>query len=363
MQAQTSAGGGMTSGTDETNEGVTPSAQEPDNINESDVLSLLELYSDIDSGADTIPIFSFEPLILAVRGHVKAIFSPVEYFNKAWCYFSNGEFLVPIIASRFMVTFFLYTHFRNRLNDVRRRLLEKTNFSDTSKPVLEKIDKALSVWQPSSLGAALTFIISPAAPVVSAIWLFLFHEVPKWLNTATLLSIPYILALPISAFLIKRGLMLGGKGSTAYFPGFISNMNGYEKENVLLKKFDVSRGEPPIDLFLAALSAICVIYIETNSMIERTMRGISCFIRHIINCEYEKYAAYIDPIFHLFQRSNLQWLSSHVRLLADSIENTLDGALSFFESGYGFDVKLGLTMIVFYIFIRAFLKRTKIWRL
>ena len=64
-------------------------------------------------------------------------------------------------------------------------------------------------------------------------------------------------------FLVKRGLMLGATGRSAYFPGTIVQPGAYAKEREIFSKFGVILIEFPVDIALWAVGIIlCILTLK-----------------------------------------------------------------------------------------------------
>jgi len=64
-------------------------------------------------------------------------------------------------------------------------------------------------------------------------------------------SVLYIFIFLSSAFEVKRGLMLGGKGRDAYFPISLPGPGGYAQERKILGALGLAVSEFPLDLIFS----------------------------------------------------------------------------------------------------------------
>jgi hypothetical protein len=248
--------------------------------------ALIGYYSRIDEAAQLLPGASVTPGLKFLWSLIKfefAVFGDIllipiniiiairnifpgrwPYRSFCWKYLSiaihwvwMGEYSVPFIPVRAVAVFLLHWHFRSRLIIIRRRVLLATGFSeDIAKVSLAKIDRALNFWEASSPKQVILtwgpLLISPAIELVR--WLNP-SSFPAWSVPLAILSFGYILSIPISAFVVKRGLMLGGSGREAYYPGFLLGPGYYAREREILGAMGLNRGEFPLDITLILASA------------------------------------------------------------------------------------------------------------
>jgi hypothetical protein len=150
------------------------------------------------------------------------------------------------------------THFRNQLTALRRRLLLDEGISeDDQKTVLSKIDGSLNLWQsPTVTSVFFTYVFPATGPIIS-LWSHLVPaSLPDWTENLVVPSISYGLGLFGTAFLVKRGLMLGAAGRSAYFPGALTQSGAYIKEREILNRIGVTAFEFPIDILVLAVSCL-----------------------------------------------------------------------------------------------------------
>jgi hypothetical protein len=88
---------------------------------------------------------------------------------------------------------------------------------------------------------------------------------PPRTSAVAYLSISYIIGVLVSAFLVKRGIMLGGIGMDACYPGFLSGRGGYEEEKHLLNAFHCNASEFPLDIVLYIGSALLSLFLLFNA--------------------------------------------------------------------------------------------------
>jgi hypothetical protein len=80
------------------------------------------------------------------------------------------------------------------------------------------------------------------------------------------MSIGYVLNIPVSAFLVKRGLILGGSGSEAYYPGFLEGSGYYSQESNLFSTLGFKTREFPLDLIFVLGGSIVALLTYNNQL-------------------------------------------------------------------------------------------------
>lgn len=172
------------------------------------------------------------------------------YLHYAYSWVAAGECYVSIIFVQPLTAFFLYSHFRNRLTILRRRLLLEQSISETDqKSGLSKIDAALNLWESTTINSVLfTYVLPAIGPVIEVCRWLVPASLPEWTGYLVTLSISYALSFFGTAFLVKRGLMLGATGRSAYFPGTMVQPGAYATEREIFNKFGVILIEFPVDI-------------------------------------------------------------------------------------------------------------------
>jgi hypothetical protein len=160
---------------------------------------------------------------------------------------------IPFVAIRSLTTWFLHAHFRSRLRLLRRSIMLADDLStDDRTSVLSRIDQLLEVWEgPRVLFASFTYGLPAAGFLLEIYRTFQPQQLPPWTGTAALFLIIYALSFVASAFIIKRGLMLGAVGRSAYFPGALKERGGYGEENRIFDMIGLRAKEFPFDMLLA----------------------------------------------------------------------------------------------------------------
>ena len=76
---------------------------------------------------------------------------------------------------------------------------------------------------------------------------------PSWAKIVSVIFLIYSLSMIATCILVKRGIMLGGVGRSAYFPGAIKENVNYEVERKILNSVNVKANEMPLDIAFWAL--------------------------------------------------------------------------------------------------------------
>jgi len=259
---------------------------------------IVATYSEVDRRSLSIPDFSLAPFGIYLWSSVKCVFFleldillliPVNLvillrniFPGRWRYRSfsgryikafiqwirNGEVpIVAIVAIRSFTRALLVSHFHNRLDLIRRRVMLEGNLSEEEQAKLASaIDKVLLQWPTRTVWqVAFTFGLPLLSPV-GAFYRFFFPEASgAWTRYLVALSLAYALLFLASAFMIKRGLMLGGVGRSAYFPGFLEGRGTYAAEERILAKFGLAVREFPLG-FALSLILVPLNYVQALTM-------------------------------------------------------------------------------------------------
>jgi hypothetical protein len=173
----------------------------------------------------------------------------------------------PGIAIRPLVVAMLHWHFRNRLLALRRHIALETRFSDdAAKGVLARLDRATDFWRRQiTPGSILYGWILPLVGPVTLLWSRVLPNTvlspPSWLILLTLFfSLFYVLAFLTGAFVVKRGLMLGGVGHAAYDPSLLPGAGGYAREREILGPLGLAISEFPLDLVFLIGSLVLTLW-------------------------------------------------------------------------------------------------------
>ena len=192
-------------------------------------------------------------LVILIRnlfpGHwrYRPFFLPNLYY--VWLWVWRGEApTTPIIFVRPLLNVFMKGHFERRLRRLRLEILLRDGLSDaTRSALLARLDAALERWKSPRFAAIygllypiITSLLGLYEKVIEFLGRFGIHMPADVVNfvsdmsTVTvrslgLSSIGYLLAVPITSFLAKRGLFLGADASRTCFPGEQGGCGVYSK--------------------------------------------------------------------------------------------------------------------------------------
>jgi hypothetical protein len=152
-------------------------------------------------------------------------------------------------------------------------LLDKRISAQSKEDVLTEIDNALKLWEgPTATTILFTYVI-PIVGAITALWgRFLPADLPSWAKIIGYISISYAFAILGSAFVVKRGLMLGGTARSAYFPGALESAGAYAEEKNVLDLFGIAMREAPIDVCVFVIALITsLLYVDMQIQITQAM--------------------------------------------------------------------------------------------
>ena len=193
-----------------------------------------------------------------------------------WLWVWRGEApTFPLIFFRPLLNVFMKAHFENRLRRLRLEIALHDELSDTTRSaLLNRLDAAHERW-----------ILSRFAGVFFTVLLPGIISFPTWykqlidfqttvgihvptnvvvglvsdMSTGDLLlygviAFGYLLVVPITCFLAKRGLFIGREPNRICFPGGQGGSGAYLKEKEILASVGLYVREMPIDLWLLGVS-------------------------------------------------------------------------------------------------------------
>jgi len=206
-----------------------------------------------------------------------------KYFRAPVQWIKNGEIPLPAsIVVRSLTSALLSWHFHGRLADLRRRVIVDNDLDPDGRAILTaEIDRLLLQWPAPKLVQGFFAYALPLLSPLAALYQMVVPSAPAiWTRLVVVVSLGYALTVVASAFVVKRGLMLGGEGRAAYFPGFLEGNGAYATERELLAMFGISRSEFPLayalTLLLIPLQLFQAIYMY-DSGIYATIAGQAAF--------------------------------------------------------------------------------------
>jgi len=199
-----------------------------------------------------------------------------------WLWVWRGEVpTAPFIFVRPLLNVFMKGHFERRLRRLRLEMLFRDELSDSARSaLLARVDAALERWKSPRFTTFFFSLLLPALasfvslykqvvdflesikihiPTLDVVVSFLSENVVRFISEnmsetslrfvgATALG--YLLTIPLTAFLAKRGLFLGADVNRIYFPGEQGGSGVYSKEREILASVGLRIRETPIDFWL-----------------------------------------------------------------------------------------------------------------
>jgi hypothetical protein len=158
-------------------------------------------------------------------------------------------------------------HFARRLQRLRQEIALRDGLADATRSTLTaRLDSVLERWSPLRYATLFLTFVVPAVLYLPA----LVGKLTQFVESlgfrlpteyaASLLSQPgaiialgqlafgYLIAVPFTAFLAKRGLFLGA--DRIWFPGWQDGSGAYQKEREIFGSVDIRVHEAPIDLWV-----------------------------------------------------------------------------------------------------------------
>jgi hypothetical protein len=180
-----------------------------------------------------------------------------------WLWVWRGEApTTPVIFIRPLLNIFLKEHFARRLRRLRQEIALRDGLADTTRSALTgRLDSALERWAPPRFATLFFTFVVPAI-----IWLpEKLTNFVKWLglSTETVAISPdafivlgsmaffYLVSIPVTAFMAKRGLFLGA--DRIWFPGLQDGDGAYQKEREIFSSVELRVREAPLDLWVLGI--------------------------------------------------------------------------------------------------------------
>jgi hypothetical protein len=216
-------------------------------------------------------------LIILVRnlfpGHwrYRPFFLTHLYYLGLWVWRGEAP-TAPLIFIRPVLGVFLKEHFASRLRRLRQEIVLHDGLSDTTRSALAgRLDSALQLWKPPRFGTLRLTVLWTSIISLPA-WSKQLTDLLGWLGIQTdtvakffsenistggliyfgLIGLGYLLAVPITAFIAKRGLFIGA--DRIWFPGWQERPGSYLKESEILGSVEVHVHEAPLDLWALGIS-------------------------------------------------------------------------------------------------------------
>jgi hypothetical protein len=187
----------------------------------------------------------------------------LKHLYYVWLWMWRGEApTTPVIFIRPLFNIFLKEHFARRLLRLRQEIALRDGLADATRSALMgRLDSALERWNPPRYATLFFTFVVPAI-----IWLpEKLTDFVRWLGLSTetvaispvallvlgQFAIYYLLAVPVTAFMAKRGLFLGA--DRIWFPGWQDGDGAYQKEREIFGSVELRVREAPIDLWVLGI--------------------------------------------------------------------------------------------------------------
>jgi hypothetical protein len=197
----------------------------------------------------------------------------LRHLRYAWLWIWRGEApIAPSVFVRPLLIFFMKGHFGSRLRRLRLEILLHDGVSDaTRSTLLARLDTMLERWKSPRFATIFFSMLLPGIvslpawhkqltdvmaatgihiPVDEIVNFASEHISTKGLRYLGLVCFGYLLAIPLTAFLAKRGLFVGEDSNNIYFPGGQESCGSYLKEREILGGLGLHARETPIDFFI-----------------------------------------------------------------------------------------------------------------
>jgi len=187
----------------------------------------------------------------------------LKHLYYVWLWVWRGEApTFPAIFIRPLLTIFLKEHFARRLLRLRQEIALRDGLTDATRSALMgRLDAVLERWNPPRYATLFyTFVVPamfwlPEKLIDFVKWLGLSTETvaisPAALLVLGQFAISYLLAVPVTAFMAKRGLFLGA--DRIWFPGWQDGDGAYQKERKIFGSVELRVREAPIDLWVLGI--------------------------------------------------------------------------------------------------------------
>jgi hypothetical protein len=282
--------------------------------------SLVALYRNVERRTLDLPLFSIMPMLIYFWAVMKFVFffyigillivptnivilirnllfpgrwryRPffLPHLKYAWLWVWRGEApFAPSIFVRPLFTVFMKAHFERRLRRLRLEIALHDQLSDaTRSTLLSRLDAMLERWKSPRFATIFVSLLLPGiaslptwykqftdffrasgihVPVDEIVNVVSQHVSGTGLRQIGLISFGYLLAIPLTAFLAKRGLFIGGKSNDIYFPGGQEGCGFYLQERQILDQIGLRAREMPIDFWILGFVSLPLMVLTLLTM-------------------------------------------------------------------------------------------------
>lgn len=189
------------------------------------------------------------------RWHYRSFSGKYWKYVLAWLW--RGE--VPLSAFgviRPLVDFMVTVHAHSRIRTLSKYIQLDDGLTKDDRSQLDaRVTSMLGHWKrPKGLEVMYSYVLPITGPIIEGFRFIFPGQLPKWTGFLGLLLISYTIIFVISAFMVKRALMLGASGRSLYFPGAIVGTQCYGKESEILGSLGIRQKEFPFDITLNFIS-------------------------------------------------------------------------------------------------------------
>ncbi|WP_157379340.1 hypothetical protein [Burkholderia ubonensis] len=164
----------------------------------------------------------------------------------------------PTGVIRPLVGFMVTAHAHSRFRLLQQRIYLDDTLPESHRVELsKKITSLLDYWKRPSAPQVLYNYLLPLSGPLTGFYGHLFpSDVPQWVFLLEIIFLSYGIAFPITAFMCKRSLMLGGIGESLCFPGEIAGNSGYATEHEIMGRLGIQTREFPFDVTFVCVNLI-----------------------------------------------------------------------------------------------------------
>jgi hypothetical protein len=276
-----------------------------DNNNQTDVdwdnvlSDITDLYRNIEKESLTLPVFSLKPVFISIwnfvkfyiffildfllipmnviifvrnlfPGHWRYRFFSWRYIKYVGVWIWRGEIpFLPLGVIGSLVRLILAAHIKNRLTEIKKHIYVDETLSEEKRELyFSQLDKQIEHWTyPGVLNIALTYVFPLSGLAIEGYRFKFPGQLPEWSSFIGVTLLGYTLGFVVTAFMVKRAIMLGASGQSAAFPGAIEGAGKYRNEKSILSSAKISKSEFPWDIVLAFI-AIPIGYLTTHNLIQ-----------------------------------------------------------------------------------------------
>jgi hypothetical protein len=169
-------------------------------------------------------------------------------------------------------------HFERRLRRLRLEIVLRDELSDVMRStLLARVDSALERWKAPRFAATFFTVLLPGIIYIpgwyknsneffgslgiqvipdGAAGFISQHMSADSVRIFTVIALAYLIGVPITSFLAKRGLFIGRDSNRICFPGGQAGAGIYAKEREILGSVGIQAREAPVDLWILGIVGV-----------------------------------------------------------------------------------------------------------